>query len=1058
MSKRAYLCGGSMLAAMLSLGFAQTAVGQVAKPAVAAAAAAAAAPAPEVSEIVVTGSYIAGTPENAALPVDVIGSSDLKAQGTPTIVQLVKSLPASQSAIGESNRYNGGAGTASINLRGFGANRTLTLMNGRRLADSPAAAFQGGGADLNFIPQAAIGRIEILKDGAAATYGSDAVGGVVNFITRRDLNGFDVEGEYTKVDGSDGDYQGSVAWGKKFDAGNILLTAGYRHRSRLDIHERDWAIQGFATSGGYNGAGGWTGAANPGFYQANVPVAQRAANPSFRDNGCAELGGTLTNTVALPNPLAGTLGQGATSSVPVPVNASSPQSATSVCRFQFSNFNDLVNQEDHYQLYGEVNYEFSDKLRFHGEVAWNRNNVPDQRLSPANLSTQFPTPQSLGGDSGSLATPGAQNFFVPYNVPGNNPGLIDLYTTCAAPLTAAQCATMKAAGGVDISQTTWRAIAFAGQPTFSDKADHQQIRQTEWRVSGGFAGDITERIHFDTAVTYMQAEQVTNTNDLLVDRIQLALNGFGSLANDPNSCSAAERAVASNAGNNAIGCYFFNPFTNGLQTSAVNGATNPYYRGGANPALVNNPQAVDWLYGNYTNSTTNQLLVGDAVLNGKLPISLPGGEIGWALGAQYRYDRTQLVFGDFNNYKVYPCVDSINDGTPGCGAPAGPIQFFGSNANADTDRTVYAFFGETRLPLLKNLEANFAVRYENYGGSIGATTNPKLAMKWQALDWLAFRGSVSNTFRAPGSGAVTGTCATGVANLGGQYRAVQTCGNPNLQPEKAKAYNVGAIVTFHGFTGTIDYYKFNFKGELTTESASRMFASLFPAGTGTGLCGTIPQLEARFQFAGGVCNAANVLRIDTFNVNGPNTQTSGVDFKLNYAASDFLIDNSFWNVGVEGTRLVDYKRGAFSLLGAPNIVFTAPEDRAGLYDLTSQFFSYPKLRAQAFLSVDHGPLNVRWQIRYTEGTTPAFGTTLFREVPDSTAASGYALKPLGKSDDFWQHDLIVRYQLPGETTVTASIQNVLDTDPPFVASNFNYDYTNGNPLGRTFKINVRKRF
>ncbi len=1055
MSKRAYLCGGSMLAAVISLGLTQTAAAQAPKPT----AGAAASPAvTEVAEVVVTGSYIAGTPETAALPVDVIGASDLKSQGNPTIVQLVKTIPASQSAIGESNRYNGGAGTASINLRGFGASRTLTLMNGRRLADSPAAAFQGGGADLNFIPQAAIGRIEILKDGAAATYGSDAVGGVVNFITRKDLDGFDMEGEYTYVSGSNGDYLGNLAWGKKFDNGNVLITGGYRHRSRLDIHERDWAIQDFASSGGYNGAGGWTGAANPGFYQANVPVAQRAANPSFRDNGCAELGGTLTNTVTLPNPLNGTLGQTATIAVPVPVNSASPQGASSVCRFQFSNFNDLVNQEDHYQLYAEVNYDLSDKLKFHGEAAWNRNNVPDQRISPANLSTQFPTPTSLGGLSGSLATPGAQNFFVPYNVPANNPGLIDLYTTCAAPLTVAQCATMRAAGGVDISQTVWRAIAFAGHPLNSDKADHQQIEQTEWRVSGGFTGEINSRIHFDTAITYMEATQITNTNDLLVDRIQMALNGFGSLASDPTSCSAAERAVAANAGNNAIGCYFFNPFTNGLQTSAVNGATNPFYRGGANAALINNPQAVDWLYGNYTNQTTNQLLVGDLVFSGKLPVSLPGGEIGWALGGQFRYDRTQLIFGDFNNYKVNPCVDSIDDGTPVCGAPAGPIQFFGSNANADTDRSVYAFFGETRLPLLDKLEANFAIRYENYGGGIGGTTNPKLALRWQVLDWLALRGSVSNTFRAPGSAAITGTCATGVANIGGQYRAVQTCGNAALQPEKAKAFNVGAIVTFHGFQGTIDYYKFNFKGELTTESASRMFASLFPSGTGTGLCGTVPALEARFQFAGGVCNAANVLRIDTFNVNGPNTDTSGLDFKGTYSWSDFLVDGSNWSVGIDGTRLMDYKRGAFSLLGAPSIVFTAPEDRAGLYDLTSQFFSYPKLRAQAFLNFDHGPLNVRWQIRYTEGTTPAFGTTLFHEVPDSTSAAGYSLKALGKSDDFWQHDLIVRYQAPWDTTITASVQNVLDADPPFVASNFNYDYTNGNPLGRTFKINLRKRF
>src|SRR3989344_3145258 len=152
MNRRSYLCGGSMLAAVFSLGLTGAAAAQAGQ----------AAPS-EVEEVVVTGSFIAGTPEDSASPVDVLSTADLEKQGSPTVVQLVKSITSSQSSLGESNRYNGGAGTATINLRGFGAARALTPMNGRRLADSPAAAFQGGGANLNFIPTAAVGRIEVLK-------------------------------------------------------------------------------------------------------------------------------------------------------------------------------------------------------------------------------------------------------------------------------------------------------------------------------------------------------------------------------------------------------------------------------------------------------------------------------------------------------------------------------------------------------------------------------------------------------------------------------------------------------------------------------------------------------------------------------------------------------------------------------------------------------------------------------------------------------------------------------------------------------------------------------
>lgn len=131
-----------------------------------------------VEEVVVTGSYIRGTPEDAAQPVDVVTAQALEQQGSPSVVQLVKTITAAGAALGEANRSLGAqaSGNASINLRGLGPARTLTLMNGRRLADS-ANAGGGLGANLLFVPSAAVGRIEILKDGAAATYGSDAMGG-----------------------------------------------------------------------------------------------------------------------------------------------------------------------------------------------------------------------------------------------------------------------------------------------------------------------------------------------------------------------------------------------------------------------------------------------------------------------------------------------------------------------------------------------------------------------------------------------------------------------------------------------------------------------------------------------------------------------------------------------------------------------------------------------------------------------------------------------------------------------------------------------------------------
>lgn len=168
------------------------------------------APAPaETDEVVVTGSLIRGTPEDAALPVDVFTAVDLERVGSPTVTELIKSLGVSSGVDGETNQFtsNGLEGLGNVNLRGLGPSRTLVLFNGRRMVSAPYGVGESAQSfvDTNLIPPAAIGRVEVLKDGAAATYGSDAIAGVVNFITKRGFNGLEIGGNYSFIDSSDGD-------------------------------------------------------------------------------------------------------------------------------------------------------------------------------------------------------------------------------------------------------------------------------------------------------------------------------------------------------------------------------------------------------------------------------------------------------------------------------------------------------------------------------------------------------------------------------------------------------------------------------------------------------------------------------------------------------------------------------------------------------------------------------------------------------------------------------------------------------------------------------------
>jgi len=215
----------------------------------------------EIEELVVTVSYIKGTPEDAALPIDVLTRGDLEDVGDPSINELIRNLNVSSSSLAETNQFDtrgaqAAEGVSTVNLRGLGPARTLVLINSKR-----HVATETIGVDISAIPSLAIGRIEILKDGAAATYGSDAIGGVVNFITRKNFEGLELRGSFQDIEDSDGDSSIGAIWGKSFDNVHIAISGEYNERSELQIKDRDWALRPFAEN---PAPGGWSSIGNPG--------------------------------------------------------------------------------------------------------------------------------------------------------------------------------------------------------------------------------------------------------------------------------------------------------------------------------------------------------------------------------------------------------------------------------------------------------------------------------------------------------------------------------------------------------------------------------------------------------------------------------------------------------------------------------------------------------------------------------------------------------------------------------------------------------------------------
>src|SRR5436305_9491388 len=164
--------------------------------------AAADAAAGEVSEIVVTGTRIPSPNLTSIAPVTTVSNADIKAQGVTRIEDITNSLPQVYAGQG-SSITNGANGTATVNLRGLGSSRTLVLIDGRRAQPTPA--------DLNFIPAALVERVDVLTGGASATYGADAVSGVVNFIMLKNFEGVRVDAQYSGYQHSNDNSTGQAA-------------------------------------------------------------------------------------------------------------------------------------------------------------------------------------------------------------------------------------------------------------------------------------------------------------------------------------------------------------------------------------------------------------------------------------------------------------------------------------------------------------------------------------------------------------------------------------------------------------------------------------------------------------------------------------------------------------------------------------------------------------------------------------------------------------------------------------------------------------------------------
>jgi iron complex outermembrane recepter protein len=241
----------------------------------------------QLQEIVVTGSLIKRTQAESAEAITIIKADSLKDQGITNVEQALNTLTSNTPAvnIAQSVGTFSGGGTYA-NLRGLGDGRTLVLLDGQRLANN---AFSGDAVDLSGIPFAAIDSVQVLREGASALYGSDAISGVINFITKKNFQGAEVQGNFDrpeKAGGGSHEVEASLGHGDLASDGyNLMFTGSYSRQQELQATQRAFSAEGFNPTGGYystNNPGTWPGSfldANGNVWQSGYPAC--AGNPQL---------------------------------------------------------------------------------------------------------------------------------------------------------------------------------------------------------------------------------------------------------------------------------------------------------------------------------------------------------------------------------------------------------------------------------------------------------------------------------------------------------------------------------------------------------------------------------------------------------------------------------------------------------------------------------------------------------------------------------------------------------------------------------------------------------
>jgi iron complex outermembrane receptor protein len=1011
----------------------------------------------EVERVIVTGSNIPTAEEVGPNPVDTYRRDDITRLGVRSSTDLVFRLPAATGSTINENNTNGGDGRAEINLRGILAKETLVLIDGRRLAP---VGFAGQTVDINTFPVGLIDHIDILKDGASAVYGADAVSGVFNVWFTHRYRGVEVYASAGNSNlgfaGDAAEYRTYVLAGTGDDKTDLVVFAEWY--SRAAIYSRDIDIGHDADHSD------WGGLAIPRAFGGGFLIDGRSGNFAGRVNRYlydrSLNGGALTpppfsqvdpNSLAAPRP----------NIVGVYRNRSTFTREDQL--FNFADITPALATVDREHLYGSFTRDICDKyLTVFADFKYARTFF-DGALAPTPFLPDVWTDFSVGGldpthnkafgiSSNSISVP-TQNPFNPFTnteyvaVGGSDPRFPQTKDSQAP------------AGQAFITGVRYRSLE-AGLRTDKITSDNYMFTAGLKGELGEF-GDYLKTWNWETGFRFNEDHR---------------LERFGGIVNN-NALRAAlldtDPATA------------FNPFGYSSNTKA----------------------AIDRVFVTTNHVGATFLELEDLKLNGDL-FSIPGGPVSFAVGGEHRREH----------------ASDNPDALTASGQTTGATNFAPTKGSRDVWSTFWELRVPVTSPTwnfpgLYSLELDYQERYDNFS-DFGDTQRPKISARWQPLDsaWTV-RATYNEAFHAPTLGELFGGKAQSFPLINDplgfttdpQAQATFS-GNPNLKPETAYEWTYGTIITpgkwwgaLQGLTVSADFYHIDLRSiavaldpqVIVNENASSG-GLLFPNQVQRDGTGAILNIDSPIQ------NLGRFIQ-------------EGIDYEMVYIFETSRLGHGDWGTLTTTFNGTYIDRAVIQLIpGGPETIAVGKFGGGFLGTTSGGSLTHNRWYASLFYDKDGlwgGQLDTGATVHYIgqywdgkastafilepvdrpankggPGLPQGFNDRKVREwitldyilnytfnFPAPTAeteVAGYAKDggKVGKTKDGKDKNVMpvstAEYNPCGwrawlnNTTVTLGMNNVFDEQPPFVAAAFEngYDESTANPKGRFWYVGVKKKF